>query len=489
MQTIKLLGGEWTFDESKPLGPPGGFGQVFLGSGPDGPVAVKRLLIRAAKAAHRELSIGRKLMSRELHYVVPVLDAGQDAESDRYFLIMPVCDCSLQEKIDELDGTFDVDLFQTSIRAILGGLEEVSDITHRDLKPSNVLLHDGTWKIADFGIAKFVEDSTSIETLKEALTPAYAAPEQWEGRKVSSATDIYALGCIATALATGNPPFLGSVTDVRDMHLHTAPPEIAVLPARIAAFVTQMLRKQAAARPTLSRCKQVFGDIPLQTKNVSGAVTALQTAGRQLAKEEAELEAIRQSQETRYRERGELFNGAKGALLAIRNRFFKTIQDEVDNAGIVQHRLSAGAANVEFGGLVTSVSEDKGKAPGKHKWDIVAISTVRVSCSKSGPHYVWSASLVYADPDGAGSYRWYEISFWQLMSENRDEPFAIPDCNKDLHDALSNAISAVSVAYGPMPIDGEDEEKFFERWQTLVAKAIVGELRRPSSMPIRSWPK
>ncbi|MDM3788590.1 protein kinase, partial [Proteus mirabilis] len=77
---------------------------------------------------------------------------------------------------------------------------EVGDIVHRDLKPGNILRHEERWKIADFGIAKFVEDSTSLETLREALTPSYAAPEQWLGQRPTSATDIYALGCIIHAL-------------------------------------------------------------------------------------------------------------------------------------------------------------------------------------------------------------------------------------------------------------------------------------------------
>jgi hypothetical protein len=40
------------------------------------------------------------------------------------------------------------------------------------------------------------------------------------------------------------------------------------------------------------------------------------------------------------------------------------------------------------------------------------------------------------------------------------------------------------IAYGPFPIDGEDEEKFIERWMGLVAKAAIGELTKPRSMPI-----
>jgi len=83
---------------------------------------------------------------------------------------------------------------------IVTGLDEVRDIIHRDLKPDNVLLHKNKWKIADFGIARFVEESTSLNTLKGYLTPPYAAPEQWKMERATHATDVYALGCIGYKL-------------------------------------------------------------------------------------------------------------------------------------------------------------------------------------------------------------------------------------------------------------------------------------------------
>ena len=99
LHTIKLPGGEWEYDDSKALGKAGGFGEVFFGTGECGDVAVKRLKISADQAAHRELKIGQTLMQESFKHVVPVLDAGQDSESDRYFLVMPVCEFSLQDKI------------------------------------------------------------------------------------------------------------------------------------------------------------------------------------------------------------------------------------------------------------------------------------------------------------------------------------------------------------------------------------------------------
>jgi len=215
VHTIRLPGGEWEYDDARALGQAGGFGEVFLGSGVCGEVAIKRLKLSANQAAHRELAIGQNLMQRSLSHVVQIIDAGQDSESDRYFLVMPVCEFSLQDKIDEASGAVDMQMSSLAISAIIAGLTEVRDITHRDLKPANVLFHDGKWKIADFGIAKFVEDSTSMETLCNSLTPTYAAPEQWKGDRPTTATDIYALGCIIHTLFTGSPPFSGSIDDIR----------------------------------------------------------------------------------------------------------------------------------------------------------------------------------------------------------------------------------------------------------------------------------
>ena len=99
LHTIRLPGGEWEYDDSKALGQAGGFGEVFLGTGECGNVAIKRLKISADQAAHRELKIGQNLMEKTFAHVVPVLDAGQDSESDRYFLVMPVCEFSLPEVV------------------------------------------------------------------------------------------------------------------------------------------------------------------------------------------------------------------------------------------------------------------------------------------------------------------------------------------------------------------------------------------------------
>jgi hypothetical protein len=85
-------------------------------------------------------------------------------------------------------------------------------VVHRDMKPANILLdQDGVPKIADFGIAKRLnEDSKLTRTGAVMGTPTYMAPEQAKGtsRHVGPAADVYSLGAILYEMLAGRPPFL-----------------------------------------------------------------------------------------------------------------------------------------------------------------------------------------------------------------------------------------------------------------------------------------
>lgn len=99
-------------------------------------------------------------------------------------------------------------LFQLVCRAVDAAHRQL--VVHRDIKPSNLLVTaDGEVKLLDFGIATLLDDCEGAgggeETLR-ALTPGYAAPEQYAGGPISTATDVHALGVLLHELLLGERP-------------------------------------------------------------------------------------------------------------------------------------------------------------------------------------------------------------------------------------------------------------------------------------------
>lgn len=109
-------------------------------------------------------------------------------------------------RVNQLDLRKRLQLFVHACRAVESAHRAL--IVHRDLKPSNVLVTaEGDVKLLDFGIAKLLDDeidSDKTRTQYHAMTPAYAAPEQFSHEAITTATDVYALGVLLAELITGH---------------------------------------------------------------------------------------------------------------------------------------------------------------------------------------------------------------------------------------------------------------------------------------------
>jgi len=176
------------------------------------PVAIKLLHAHLKSPREREQFIQEAQLLNKLHhpYILPIIDAGIGVQDGLPYIIMELASRgSLQDRLDQLRGRpMPLEEALTILTQIGQALQyaHLQNIVHRDLKPENILFNaKGEALLADFGIAAVLA-TAHTKDMGRGGTPAYMAPEQFEG-KVSVKSDQYALGCIAYELVTGKKPF------------------------------------------------------------------------------------------------------------------------------------------------------------------------------------------------------------------------------------------------------------------------------------------
>jgi serine/threonine-protein kinase len=193
----------------------GGMSTVFMANDTvlERPVAVKLL---AEHLADDDAFVARfrreALSAARLQHpnIVQVFDSGQDAESQRHYIVMeyvdgPSCADLLRERRE-----LDIEVTLRAIRDACHGLDYAhrAGVIHRDVKPGNLLQAQETWitKLADFGIAKAAEQTRITQVGSILGTAAYLSPEQARGDEAGPASDIYSLGVCAYQFLTGRLP-------------------------------------------------------------------------------------------------------------------------------------------------------------------------------------------------------------------------------------------------------------------------------------------
>lgn len=194
----------------------GGMGSVYRAVRVDGQVEQEAALklVRADRVNPyllRRFSVERRVLAALDHPgICRFLDAGLLEGERPYVLMELVRGQTLFVHCDSrrLDLRARLALFREVLAAVAHAHRNL--VVHRDIKSSNVLVTpEGQPKLVDFGIAKTFWDATAGETATQErfLTPSAAAPEQIEGKPVTVAVDVYALGALLYELLCGRPPF------------------------------------------------------------------------------------------------------------------------------------------------------------------------------------------------------------------------------------------------------------------------------------------
>jgi tetratricopeptide (TPR) repeat protein/tRNA A-37 threonylcarbamoyl transferase component Bud32 len=186
----------------------GGMGTVFLAERDVGTtrqhVAIKLIRGYPTQDARARLLRERSLLAGLNHpNIAGLIDGGETAHGQPYLVMEYVEGLPLHRYCTEHALTLRsrLSLFTQLCRAVQHAHQRL--IVHRDIKPGNVQVRaDGTPVLLDFGIGKLLDQTDVDATATRVFTPAYAAPEQRQGRGVTTAADIYGLGCVLFELLT-----------------------------------------------------------------------------------------------------------------------------------------------------------------------------------------------------------------------------------------------------------------------------------------------
>lgn len=490
MPEVKLPNGTWWYDEKESLGPPGGFGAVFRGRSTDGePVAIKRL---ESEYQAREMRIADFLLGHGLAHVIPIVDAGFDKAANTNFIVMPIATTSLRQLIEISGPVGEADTVNI-LDSIAAGLDEIGDIIHRDLKPGNVLLHDGIWKLADLGLARFAEAATSGNTMRGALTAQYAAPEQWRGERPTKATDVYALGCIMYALLHGTPPFQGpGRADFSHQHQFVAPSGLNAS-SHLKRLAAACLSKSPALRPSIQSLRKQLQIASNAGKG--GRTYGMASAAAAVLEKTSREEERRLQRENEERNRKQLAAEAVQLMEEIFRELETIVLNEAPNTEVglgfynaKLKRLKLGDAVLEYGTLFPSIEDtayphQTGNRAGSRAWDVLAGAYIAAHTGWS-PDVGRSANLWFGRLLEGDDYRWWEVSYVYREDSTLEEylrepePFGI----KEIYDGPILHL----VSDDPRPITPEYVDDFLGRWiEPFSQIAAVGHMAAKALFPAR----
>lgn len=479
MAKVKLTDKTWELGAA--LGS-GGFGRVVEAKSGSTVAAIK--FVPKAPGAEREMLFADL---DDVRSVVPIIDSGEtDTE---WVLVMPLASCSLRQHLES--GRPEVDEVVTILRDVMAALTDLDGrVVHRDIKPENLLLLDGAWCLADFGISRYAEATTEPDTQKFALTPAYAAPERWRSERATSAADLYSVGIMAYEMLSGSRPFAGpTVEDFRHQHLHDDPTRLTGVGSVLAALVDECLYKAAGARPTAANAAARLERLAAPPS--SAGLANLRDANNAEVGRQAEQSRQASVARTEAERRADLLAAARRSYEQIANEISGSITDAASAARVSRGRGSQWT--IELGPASLTLTDPSATGPEPWRWEapafeIIAHASLMLKIPQNHYGYAGRAhSLWFCDPLEAGAFAWFEVAFMASPFMGRSttmDPFAL-DPGESAAKALWNGMAEYQAAWPFTPLVIGELDEFIDRWAAWLAQASTGGLQHPSSMPER----
>ena len=253
----RILGGRYELEEK--IGS-GGMAEVYKAhdNSLDRTVAVKILheAFRSDEEFIKKFQREAKAAARLSHpNIVSIYDVGVEGHNEYYIVMEYVEGKSLKDKIRD-EGPLDILTATKIAKDISSGLAHAhaNNLVHCDIKPHNILMtNDGHAKIADFGIARAITESTMTYGGNVVGSVHYFSPEQAQGGAITPKSDVYSLGIVMYEMLTNRLPFTGDNAVVIAMrHIEEEPVAPSIyrpqIPSMLEAVVVRDMNKNPDLR-------------------------------------------------------------------------------------------------------------------------------------------------------------------------------------------------------------------------------------------------
>ncbi len=219
--------------------------------------------------------------------IIPVYRVGQAGST--HFIVMKYVDGRGLDEILEAQGPLPIAVVLHVMRAAISALAYAHDqgIVHRDVKGGNIMVdREGRVLVADFGIARAMEDASMTATGSVVGTPFYMSPEQCAARRIGPQSDQYSIGIVAFQMLTGFVPFNAeTLPGIMHHHFYTPVPDLTAsrdgVPPELLTVINRALSKKPDQRyATTDAMLEALDAVPFSAEDRRQGEDDLRTLAR-----------------------------------------------------------------------------------------------------------------------------------------------------------------------------------------------------------------